>query len=166
MAPPVTSVPGEEPIKGFSRGMSRFNGVFALLRIKPHAPPLVQVPVNSQSFILANVLPGGILIAFAAAPMSFAHQHLVFIVYAWTTRVSNPVAPHAFEPQRQLLSSKPPSPPVFFLISTHFHRTRNSALPLQHSSNTVSKAVSVVEPGYFTSDLRRRLRSFTPSKSG
>ena len=28
-------------------------------------------------------------------------------------------APHAFEPQRQLSSSKPPSPLVFLLISTH-----------------------------------------------
>ena len=28
-------------------------------------------------------------------------------------------APHAFEPQRQLPSSKPPSPLVFLLISTH-----------------------------------------------
>ena len=29
----------------------------------------------------------------------------------------------AFEPQRQLPSSKPPSPLVFFLISTHFTAT-------------------------------------------
>ncbi len=32
-------------------------------------------------------------------------------------------APHAFEPQRQLPSSKPPSPLVFLLISTHFTAT-------------------------------------------
>ena len=32
-------------------------------------------------------------------------------------------APHAFEPQRQLQSRKPPSPLVFFLISTHFTAT-------------------------------------------
>ena len=32
-------------------------------------------------------------------------------------------APHAFEPQRQLSSSKPPSPLVFLLISTHFTAT-------------------------------------------
>ena len=37
-------------------------------------------------------------------------------------------APHAFEPQRQYLSSKPPSPPVFFLISTHF--TATPGIPL------------------------------------
>ena len=32
-------------------------------------------------------------------------------------------APHAFAPQRQLSSSKPPSPLVFLLISTHFTAT-------------------------------------------
>ncbi len=32
-------------------------------------------------------------------------------------------APHAFVPQRQLQSSKSPSPPVFLLISTHFTTT-------------------------------------------
>ena len=32
-------------------------------------------------------------------------------------------APHAFEPQCQLQSSEPPSPPVFLLISTHFTAT-------------------------------------------
>ncbi len=32
-------------------------------------------------------------------------------------------APHAFAPQRQLMSSRPPSPLVFFLISTHFTAT-------------------------------------------
>ena len=68
-------------------------------------------------------------------------------------------APHAFEPQRQLQSSKPPSPLVFFLISTHF--TATLGIPLtspalqQHSFQSSSQ----VEPGYFTSDLRRRLRS-------
>ena len=32
-------------------------------------------------------------------------------------------APHAFDPQRQLQSRKPPSPLVFLLISTHFTAT-------------------------------------------
>ena len=32
-------------------------------------------------------------------------------------------APHAFAPQRQLSSSRPPSPLVFLLISTHFTAT-------------------------------------------
>ena len=37
-------------------------------------------------------------------------------------------APHAFAPQRQLQTKKPPSPPVFFQISTHF--TATPGIPL------------------------------------
>ncbi len=55
---------------------------FALLRIKPHAPPLVRVPVNSFEFHSCERTPQvDLLNAFAAAPKSFAPQHLVFIVY-------------------------------------------------------------------------------------
>ena len=68
-------------------------------------------------------------------------------------------APHAFEPQRQLLSSKPPSPPVFFLISTHFTATLGipPAPPILKSHSFQSSPV--VKPRDFTSDLRNRLRS-------
>ena len=68
-------------------------------------------------------------------------------------------APHAFEPQRQLLSSKPPSPPVFLLISTHFTATLGIPLTppvLEPSSFQCNPAV---EPRVFTSDLPCRLRS-------
>ena len=68
-------------------------------------------------------------------------------------------APHAFEPQRQLLSSRPPSPPVFFLISTHF-----TATPGIPPAPPVLKWYSFqckpgVKPRGFTSDLHHRLRS-------
>ena len=117
---------------------------FALLRIKPHAPLLVRVPVNSfefhscertrspsipLSFILANVLPRWNAYCVNCdtdslwKPISSIHRlprglpgYLILF------------APHAFEPQRQYLSSKPPSPPVFFLISTHF--TATPGIPL------------------------------------
>ncbi len=97
---------------------------FALLRIKPHAPPLVRVPSIPLSFILANVLP----------------RWITYCVCCGTEEFNSPTpsnhrlrrglpgylilfAPHAFEPQRQLQSSKPPSPLVFLLISTHFTAT-------------------------------------------
>ena len=68
-------------------------------------------------------------------------------------------APHAFEPERQLLSSRPPSPPVFFLISTH-----STATPGIPPAPPVLKSDSfqcnpAVEPRVFTSDLSNRLRS-------
>ncbi len=68
-------------------------------------------------------------------------------------------APHAFEPQRQLPSSKPPSPLVFLLISTHFTATLGIPLTspvLQIDSFQCSPGV---EPRVFTSDLPLRLRS-------
>ena len=68
-------------------------------------------------------------------------------------------APHAFEPQRQLSSSKPPSPLVFLLISTHF--TATLGIPLSSPAlKTVSfKCSSGVKPRYFTSDLTSRLHA-------
>ena len=125
-APPVFSVPeGKGPITVRSDRCQDLVRFFALLRIKPHAPPLVRVPVNSfVSFILANVLP----------------RWNTYCVCCGTEELCSPTpsihrlrrglpgylilfAPHAFEPQRQLPSSKPPSPLVFLLISTHFTAT-------------------------------------------
>ena len=97
---------------------------FALLRIKPHAPPLVRSPSIPLSFILANVLP----------------RWTTYCVCCGTEELCSPTpsshrlrrglpgylilfAPHAFEPQRQSSSSKPPSPLVFLPISTHFTAT-------------------------------------------
>ena len=104
--------------------------------------------------------PGGILIAFAAAqrelipPTPSIHRlrrglpgYLILF------------APHAFEPQRQLRSRKPPSPPVFLLISTHSTATLGiplSSPALQSSSFGCS---SRVKPGAFTANLNNRLRS-------
>ncbi len=48
-APPVTQSE-EAPISGRFRVMSNLGKVFALRRIKQHAPPLVRAPVNSFEF--------------------------------------------------------------------------------------------------------------------
>ena len=68
-------------------------------------------------------------------------------------------APHAFEPQRQYQTSEPPSPLVFFRISTNF--TSTLGVPLTSSGlKTLSiEGSSKVEPWDFTSDLRARLRA-------
>ena len=73
---------------------------------------------------MRSYFPGGILIALTPAqkgwipPTPSIHRlrrglpgYLILF------------APHAFAPQRQLSSRKSPSPPVFFLISTHFTAT-------------------------------------------
>src|SRR3954462_6863358 len=68
-------------------------------------------------------------------------------------------APHAFAPQRQLWSSWPPSPPVFFPISTNF----TSTLGIPPTSPTLKprsfECNSWVEPRHFTPDDRSRLRA-------
>ena len=68
-------------------------------------------------------------------------------------------APHAFVLQRQLKPSKPPSPLVFLLISTHFTATLGipPASPILKGDSF--KRSSEVKPRYFTPDLLPRLRT-------
>ena len=68
-------------------------------------------------------------------------------------------APHAFEPQRQLESSKPPSPLVFLRISTHFTATLGIPLTSAPLKNNSFGCRTEVEPQFFTSNLPSRLRS-------
>ena len=104
--------------------------------------------------------PGGILIAFASTqeefipPSSSIHRlgrglpgYLILF------------APHAFEPQRQLQSSKPPSPPVFFPISTHSTATLEIPLTSPALQPPSFMCNSTVEPWAFTHNLKGRLHS-------
>ena len=67
--------------------------------------------------------------------------------------------PHAFALQRQKLASEPPSPLVFFPISTNF--TSTLGIPLTSPAlKTVSiEGNSEVEPQDFTPDLTASLRA-------
>ena len=113
----------ESTLHTLSSGCQDLVRFFALLRIKPCstacAPPSIPL-----SFILANVLPRWNTYCVCCgteeqcSPTPSIHRlrrglpgYLILF------------APHAFEPQRQLSSSKPPSPLVFLLISTHFTAT-------------------------------------------
>ncbi len=57
-------------------------------------------------------------------------------------------APHAFAPQRQYWSRKPPSPLMFLRISTHFTAHPEFHFPLPYSSLPVSNAVPRLSPGF------------------
>ncbi len=135
---------------------------FALLRIKPHTPLLVRAPVNSFEFQpCGRTPPGGILIVLTAArkgsipPTPSIHRlrcglpgYLILF------------APHAFAPQRQLMSSRPPSPLVFLRISTHFTANTHGIPPASPSLKTSSFESSLwVKPIDFTSNLPARLRA-------
>jgi hypothetical protein len=148
------------PLQCYSSGCQDLVRFFALLRIKPHAPPLVRVPVNSFEFHSCERTPQ-------------VEYLLRLLRHGWTMSPTPSIhrlqrglpgylilfAPHAFEPQRQLLSSKPPSPPVFLLISTHFTATPGIPLTLPVLQQNSFQCSPGVEPRAFTSDLHRRLRS-------
>ena len=150
----------EVPITGRSPGCQGLVRFFALLRIKPHAPPLVRVPVNSFEFHSCERTPRwntycvGCGTEASTAPTPSIHRlrrglpgYLILF------------APHAFEPQRQLPSSKPPSPLVFLLISTHFTATLGIPLTPPALKYDSFQCSPQVEPMPFTSDLPHRLRS-------
>ena len=100
-------------LSGRSEGCQALVRFFALLRIKPHAPLLVRVPVNSFEF----------LNALTAAPKSSTPTPSAHRLRCGLPGYLILFAPHTFVPQRQLQSRKPPSPLVFLLISTHFTAT-------------------------------------------
>ena len=152
------------PLPRRANGIARYSGgcqdrvrFFALLRIKPHAPPLVRVPVNSFEFHSCERTPTYCVGCGTRGPCPRTpSDHRLprglpgyLILFA----------PHAFEPQRQLRSSKPPSPPVFLLISTHFTATLGIPLAPPALKQNSFQSSPGVGPPPFTSDLLRRLRS-------
>ena len=80
-APPVSLITSDISLylcKG-GQGLVRF---FALLRIKPHAPPLVRVPVNSFEFHSCERTPQvEYLLRLLRHRSTYVPRHLVFIVY-------------------------------------------------------------------------------------
>ncbi len=68
-------------------------------------------------------------------------------------------APHAFAPQRQYRTRSPPSPPVFFPISTNFTSTLGIPRPSSELKRTCIKRSPQVEPGNFTPNCVHRLRA-------
>ena len=114
----------EVPAKERSEGCQDLVRFFALLRIKPHAPPLVRVPVNSFEFHSCERTPQveylmRLLRHRSPVPPTPSIHRLRRGLPGYLILF----APHAFVPQCQLQSSKPPSPLVFLLISTHFTAT-------------------------------------------
>ena len=117
-------------------------------------------PSIPLSFILANVLPrwntycvcgGTEELCFPTPSIHRLRRGLPGYLILF--------APHAFAPQRQLMSSRPPSPLVFLRISTHFTATHGIP-PASPSLKTSSFESSLwVKPIDFTSNLPARLRA-------
>ena len=102
--------------------------------------------------------PGGILIAFAPAQKgSIPPTPSIHRLQRGLPGYLILFAPHAFAPQCQLLSRKPPSPLVFLLISTHFTATLGIPLPSLALKNISFRCSLLVEPINFTSDFLSHL---------
>ncbi len=111
------------PVTDVSGGCQDLVRFFALLRIKPHAPPLVRAPVNSFEFHPCEHTPQAahlmrLLRYRACGPTPGVHRLLCGL-----PGYLNLFAPRTFAPQRQYMASHSPSPPVFFRISTDFTPT-------------------------------------------
>ncbi len=150
----------KDSVKSRSEGCQDLVRFFALLRIKPHAPPLVRVPVNSFEFHSCERTPQ------VEYLMRLRRHRRALLPTPSIHRLRRGLpgylilfAPHAFEPQRQLPSSKPPSPLVFLLISTHFTATLGIPLTSPALKTGSFQCSPGVEPLPFTSDLLIRLRS-------
>src|ERR1700691_6406375 len=109
------------------QGRVRF---FALHRIKPHAPPLVRVPVNSFEFQPCGRTPQAENLARSydtgRLTLSTSSSHRL---WRGLTGYLILFAPHAFVPERRCWTRKPPSPLMFLPISTHFTATPEIRLP-------------------------------------
>ena len=108
------------------QGLVRF---FALLRIKPHAPPLVRVPVNSFEFHSCERTPQvEYLLRLLRHRGALRPDTWYSSFTAWTTRVSNPVCSPRFRASASVTVQQAAFatgvPPNIYA----FHRyTRNSA---------------------------------------
>ena len=112
----------ESTLHTWSVGCQDLVRFFALLRIKPHR--LCGSPSIPLSFILANVLPRwNTYCVSCGTDRSYLPTPSIHRLRRGLPGYLILFAPHAFEPQRQWSSSKPPSPLVFLLISTHFTAT-------------------------------------------
>ena len=133
---------------------------FALLRIKPHAPLLVRAPVNSFEFQPCGRTPqAGYLLRLLRHRSLLTPTPSIHRLQRGLPGYLILFAPHAFAPQRQFQSRKPPSPLVFLPISTHFTATPVIPLSSPALQPTSIQSNSHLESRTFTPDLAGRLRA-------
>ena len=75
-------------------------------------------------------------------------------------------APHAFEPQCQYKSRKPPSPLVFLLISTHFTATLGIPLSSPALKKDSFNPITELSPALLRLTYLPTCAPFTPNNSG
>ena len=111
--------------------------------------------------------PGGVLIALTPAqkgsipPTPSTHR-----LRPGLPGYLIPFAPLAFAPQRQLSSRKSPSPPVFFLISTHFTATLGIPLSSPILQLPSFHPITGLSPELLRQTDQSACARFTPNNSG
>ena len=159
-APPVAALRRAMTFPPYSPLCQALVRFFALLRIKPHTPLLVRVPVNSFEFQPCGRTPQvEYLLRLLRHRSLMTPTPSIHRLQRGLPGYLILFAPHAFAPQRQLLSRKPPSPLVFLLISTHFTATLGIPLSSPVLKIRSFRCSSEVKPRDFTSDLRARLHA-------
>ena len=159
-APPVSIRASSLRISAGFIGCQDLVRFFALRRIKPHAPLLVRAPVNSFEFQSCDRTPqAGYLLRLLRHRSLLTPTPSIHRLQRGLPGYLILFAPHAFVPQRQLQSRKPPSPLVFLLISMHFTATLGIPLSSPALKSTSIRCSPQVKPGDFTSDLINRLRT-------
>ena len=158
-APPVSLLTSTISLQ-LCEGCQDLVRFFAYRRIKQHAPPLVRAPVNSFEFQPCGRTPQvdcllRLLRHGGSRPPTPSNHRLQRGLPGYLILF----APHAFVPQRQLRPSKPPSPLVFLLISTHFTATLGIPLASTSLKTDSFKRSPGVKPRDFTPDLPARLRT-------
>ncbi len=149
------------PISRVVRGCQDLVRFFALLRIKPHAPPLVRAPVNSFEFQpLRPYSPGGVLNALTSAlkggnPLTLSTHRL---------RRGLPGYLILFAPPRFRASVSVTDQKVAFATGVPSISLRISPLHGIPLSSSALKSPSFndpprLRPWAFTSDLRNHLRA-------
>ena len=111
--------------------------------------------------------PGGILIALTPAQEgSIPPTPSIHRLRPGLPGYLIPFAPLAFEPQCQLPSRKPPSPLVFFPISTHF--TATLGIPLSSPALKIDSfhPLQGLSPCLLRRTYRPTCAPFTPNNSG
>ena len=138
------------------QGLVRF---FALLRIKPHAPPLVRAPVNSFEFH-----PCGRTTQARYLMRWLRHRDVTPDTWyrsftAWTTRVSNPICSPRFRASAsvtvQVAAFASGVPPYIYA----FYRYTWNSTTLSSTPAAQYPRLYGVEPHAFTLNLNGRLRT-------
>ena len=116
---------------------------------------------------MRSYFPGGILIALTPAqkgsipPTPSTHR-----LRPGLPGYLIPFAPLAFAPQRQFSSRKSPSPPVFFLISTHFTATLGIPLSSPILQLPSFHPITGLSPALFRQTYTAACAPLTPNHSG